>query len=88
MKTIVLLGYVQNKFLNPLVFKMSQCKGRKEMEEEGQERERERRGTGGKRERKRKRKRGGGGEEGMHYCFLNSCNSSEIEKERGVWLSS
>lgn len=61
MKTIVLLGYVQNKFLNPLVFKMSQCKGRKEMEEEGQEREREREGGQEVKEKERER---GKGEEG------------------------
>jgi hypothetical protein len=42
---------------------------------------------------KGKRGREGEGREGeeeggMYYCSLNSCNSSEIEKERGVWLSS
>lgn len=79
MKAIVLPGYVQNKILNPLVFKRGHCKGRKEVEKEGEK---------GNRRSKRERKRGGGGEEGMHYCLLNSCNSSEIEKERGVWLSS
>ena len=51
MKAIVLPGYVQNKILNPLIFKMGQCKGRKEVEKEGEEKHRERRGTGGERER-------------------------------------